>query len=178
MKGNSFRLESYGLEQDFDELKILTWTKGGTTVCIACGPPFGIDYNFKQSKNLFFKWKKCKFFSWKEIVSIGIGRFRARFWWVKILTWTKGGTTVSIACGPPFGIDYNFKQSKILFFKWKKCKFFSWKEIVLDWNRTVWSKILMSENSDMDQRGDHSIHCMWSPLWYWLKLQTIQKLVF
>ena len=27
-----------------------------------------------------------------------------------------------------------------------------------DSNRMVWSKVLMSENFDMDQRGDHSGH--------------------
>ena len=72
-------------------VKIMTWTKGGTTVCM-----WGTLWSWQKIqklKNLFLKKKKY-LFSWKEIVSIRIGWFRARFWWVKIMTWTKGGTTV------------------------------------------------------------------------------------
>ena len=32
-------------------------------------------------------------------------------------------------------------------------------------NRMVSSKILMSENFEMEQRGDQRMQCMWSPLW-------------
>ena len=64
-------------------------------------------------ENLVFQMKKC-FFSWKETVLFRIGWFRARFWWVKILKWSKGGTKGCNACGPPFGLDHNFKN-------WKTC---------------------------------------------------------
>ena len=72
--------------------------------------------------------KKCLFLS-KEIVSIRIGWFGGRFWGKKILKWTKGGTTVCMSCGPPFGFDLKKLKIEILVFKMKKCLFLS-KEIV------------------------------------------------
>ena len=88
--------------------KILKWTKGGTTVCMSCGPPFGFDKKLKI-EILVYTMKKCLFLS-KEIVSIRIGWFGGRFWGKKILKWTKGGTTVCMSCGPPFGFDKKFKN--------------------------------------------------------------------
>ena len=119
--------------------------------------------------------KKC-FFSWKETVLVRIGWFRARFWWVKILKWSKGGTKGCNACGPPFGLDHNFKN-------WKPC--FSNEKMLLlmkgnsfSKNRMVSSKILMSENFEMEQRGDQRMQCMWSPLWSWPQLQKLKNLFF
>ena len=45
-----------------------------------------------------------------------------------------------------------------------------------DSNRMVWSKVLMSENFDMDQRGDHSMHVV--PPLVLIKNSKIEKLVF
>ena len=79
-----------------------------------CGPPFGFEnfLNIPQNHQKLnylpvFKMKKCLFLS-KEIVSIRIGWFGGRFWGKKILKWTKGGTTVCMSCGPPFGFDKKF----------------------------------------------------------------------
>ena len=91
------------LEQDFQEWKFWHGPKGGPQYALHVVPPLVLT-KIQTIQNMFFKWKKCEFF-WKEIVSIRIGRFGARFSRVKILTWTKGGTTVCIACGPPFGTD-------------------------------------------------------------------------
>ena len=41
----------------------------------------------------------------------------------------------------------------------------------------VSSKILMSENSEMEQRGDHRMQCMWSPLWSWPPVQKLKNVV-
>ena len=45
-----------------------------------------------------------------------------------------------------------------------------------DSNRIVWSKVLMSENFDMDQRGDHSMHVV--PPLVLIKNSNSEKLVF
>ena len=45
-----------------------------------------------------------------------------------------------------------------------------------DSNRMVWSKVLMSENFDMDQRGDHSGHVV--PPLHLIKNSNSEKLVF
>ena len=44
-----------------------------------------------------------------------------------------------------------------------------------DSNRMVWSKVLMSENFDMDQRGDHSGHVV-PPLHLDQKIQIVKNL--
>ena len=82
-------------------------------------------------KNMFFRWKKA-LFSWKETVSFRIRWFGARFWWVKILKWTKGETTVCSASGPPFGFDHHFKTWKTCFSDEKKICFHERKQFRLE----------------------------------------------
>ena len=169
----SFRMGWFGAR--FWWVKIFTWTKGGTTVCNACGPPYGFDRPIQKSKNFVFQMKKC-LFSWKETVSFRMGWFGARFWWVKIFTWTKGGPQYAMHVVPPMVLTTNSKIEKLVF-RMKKC-LFSWKETVSFRIGMVWSTILMSENFHMDQRGDHSMQCMWSPLWFWPPIQKSRNLFF
>ena len=46
-----------------------------------------------------------------------------------------------------------------------------------DSNRMVWSKVLMSENFDMDQRGDHSGH-VGPPFAFDRKIEIVEKILF
>ena len=123
---------------------------------------------------LVFKMKKCLFLS-KEIVSIRIGWFGGRFWGKKILKWTKGGTTVCMSCGPPFGFDEKIQKLKYLF-KMKKCLFLS-KEIVsirIGWfGGRFWGKKILKWTKG---GTTVSMHVMWSPLWFWQKIQKLKYL--
>ena len=106
--------------------KILKWTKGGTTVSMhVMWSPLWFWRKNSKIEILVYKMKKCLFLS-KEIVSIRIGWFGGRFWGKKILKWTKGGTTVCMSCGPPFGFDEKIQKLKYLFLRWKnaciRCK--------------------------------------------------------
>ena len=138
--------------QHFERVKILTWTKRGTTVCM-----WSPLWFWQKFKNFGFKLKKC-FFSWKEIVSIRIGWFRP--------------STTNILMSENFDMDQRGHHSmhvvpplvltKIqkLVFKLKKC-LISRKEIVsirFGWFQQSTTNILVSENFDMDKRWHHSMH--------------------
>ena len=130
---------------------------------------------FQKLKNLFFRWKNACFHERKQFRLESDG-FEARFWWVKILKWTKGGTTGCNACGPPFALEHKFKNWKTCFSDEKMLVFMKGNSFV--WNRMVSSKMLISENFEMDQRGDHRMQCMWSPLCSWPQVQKLKNLFF
>ena len=108
-----FRLEPDGFGQDFDEWKFWNGPKGRPQDAMHVVPPLILTTSSKIEKRCFLM-NKC-LFSWKETVSFRIGWFRARFWWVKILKWSKGATTGCNACGPPFGLTTSSKIEKLCF---------------------------------------------------------------
>ena len=121
----------------------MKWTKGGTTVCMSCGPPFGFDEKILEI--LVFKMKKCLFLS-KEIVSIRIGWFGGRFWGKKILKWTKGGTTVSMhVMWSPLWFWQKIQKLKYLFLRWKNACFYQRKCFVFKMKKCLFlSKEIVS----------------------------------